>query len=100
MSKAGKSIIAGLEQALAYANGEKAGTVTHEIARVPVEIDVAAIRKELGLSQPAFASQFGFTVNAIRNWEQGRRQPDVAARAYLTVIAKKPDEVREALVAA
>jgi putative transcriptional regulator len=33
----------------------------------------------------------------LQDWEQGRRRPDRAARAYLKVIAKKPKAVEEAL---
>lgn len=90
-------LLAGLEQAPAYANGDKTGAVTHDIAQVSDAVDVAAIRKALGPSQPAFASRYGFTVDAVRNWEQGRRQPDVAVRAYLTAIARNPDVVRRML---
>jgi putative transcriptional regulator len=36
-------------------------------------------------------------VSTLRDWEQGRFEPDAAARAYLTVIAREPDIVRRAL---
>ena len=97
MSRAGKSIIKGLEQAVEFAKGNEDGAIVHRVARVPDEVDVAKLRKALELSQAAFASQYGFTIDSVRNWEQGRRKPDLAVRAYLTVIAQKPKEVREAL---
>lgn len=100
MSRAGKSIIRGLEQAVDFAKGNRAGTVTHEVARIPDEVDVAAVRKALGLSQAEFAGRYGFTLDSVRNWEQKRRKPDLAVRAYLTVISRKPDEVRATLTAA
>jgi transcriptional regulator with XRE-family HTH domain len=53
----------------------------------------------MGLSQAKFANQFGFSVDAVRNWEQGRRQPDVAARAFLMVIDREPEAVCRALSA-
>ena len=59
-----------------------------------------AIRRKTGLSQAMFAGRFGFTVAAVRNWEQGRRQPDLAACALLMVIDREPDAVRRALAAA
>ncbi len=93
MSRAGKSVLRGAGQALAYARGEREGFVAH----VPGHVDVKAIRRGLGLSQTRFATEFGFALDAVRNWEQGRRQPDVAARAFLTVIAREPDAVRRAL---
>jgi hypothetical protein len=40
---------------------------------------------------------FGFSLDAVKHWEGGRRQPEVAARAYLTVIAKEPEAVMRAL---
>ncbi len=93
MSKAGRRIIRGATEALTYARGEHDGFVTH----VPDDIDVSAIRRKTGLSQAKFAARFGFAVNAVRNWEQGRRQPDVAARAFLIVIDQEPEAVRRAL---
>jgi putative transcriptional regulator len=93
MSKAGESILRGARQALAYARGEDDESVAH----VPVQVDVKAVRQGLGLSQARFARQFGFALGALRNWEQGRRQPDGCARALLTVIAREPEAVRRAL---
>ena len=95
MSKAGESILRGAREALAYARGERHGFVVH----VPAHVDVKAIRKRLGLSQAKFVAEFGFALDAVKNWEQGRRQPDVAARAFLMVIERKPDAVRRALSA-
>ncbi|ETW98781.1 MAG: hypothetical protein ETSY2_42210 [Candidatus Entotheonella gemina] len=65
-----------------------------EFERVP---DVKAIRKHLNLSQREFARQFHLSLSAIRDWEQGRFQPDQAARTLLKVIARIPDEIRKAL---
>jgi DNA-binding transcriptional regulator YiaG len=64
--------------------------------RVP-ETDLVALRETLGLSQEAFALRFNLDVDAIRNWEQGRRKPDRAAQNYLRVIATSPDAVMNAL---
>ena len=63
-------------------------------------VDVRAIRTGLGLSQADFAKRFGFTTSAVREWEQGRRQPEAAARVLLLVIASKPEVVDEVLAAA
>jgi len=95
MSKVGKSIIRGLEQALAFAEGTaKEGTY---VVHIPPEIDVRAIRGRLGLSQQEFATRFGFSVNTLRHWEQGRRVPEGPTRAYLMVIDREPEAVRKAL---
>jgi putative transcriptional regulator len=93
MSKGGQSILRGAREALAYVQGARAGFVAH----VPEEVDVAAIRKRLGMSQGDFAAQFGFKLDAVQNWEQGRRRPDGAARAFLRVIEREPDAVQRAL---
>jgi putative transcriptional regulator len=93
MSKGGQSILRGAKQALDYARGVREGVVAH----VPEEIDVVAIRKRLGLSQGEFAARFGFKLDAVQNWEQGRRRPDGAARAFLRVIEREPEAVQRAL---
>jgi len=53
----------------------------------------------LRMSQPEFALLFGFNLGTLRQWEQGRRYPDGAARVLLTVISHSPDTVKEALEA-
>jgi putative transcriptional regulator len=56
-----------------------------------------SIRRALGLSQEEFAARYHIPVGTLRDWEQGRFEPDAAARAYLAVIAQEPDVVRRAL---
>jgi putative transcriptional regulator len=63
----------------------------------PEKVDVRAIRERLRLSQSAFAARFGFTTAAVRQWEQGRRQPHGPARVLLTIIDREPNAVRRAL---
>jgi putative transcriptional regulator len=55
------------------------------------------VRRALGLSQEEFAARFRIPVGTLRDWEQGRVEPDQAARAYLMVIARIPDAVHKAL---
>jgi len=93
MSKSGQSILRGARQALAYGSGERDGFVAY----VPEEVNVLAIRTRLGLSQGEFATRFGFKLDALQNWEQGRRRPDAAARAFLRVIDREPEAVLRAL---
>jgi putative transcriptional regulator len=57
------------------------------------------IRRALGLSQEDFAARYQIPLGTLRDWEQGRVEPDQAARAYLKVIAREPETVREALKA-
>ena len=58
------------------------------------------LRWKLGLSQSAFAQTFRIPLGTLRDWEQHRREPDQAARAYLEVIAREPEAVMRALAAA
>ena len=55
------------------------------------------LRRALGLSQEEFASRFHIPLGTLRDWEQGRCEPDQTARAYLTVIAREPEAVQRAL---
>jgi putative transcriptional regulator len=58
---------------------------------------VKVIRRALGLSQEEFAERFQIPLGTLRDWEQSRKDPDAAARAYLVVIARNPEVVTEAL---
>ena len=94
-SALGRRLVSGLNEALAHACG-KLELPSYTI-RVPDHVDVAKLRRRLGLSQSAFARSFGLDVTALHAWEQGRRRPDRAARVLLAVIAKEPQAVLRAL---
>jgi putative transcriptional regulator len=70
-----------------------------DLARMKRTPQAKIIRRALGLSQEDFAARYHIPIGTLRDWEQGRVEPDQAARAYLTVIARKPDVVRDALAA-
>ena len=55
------------------------------------------IRKRLNMTQQQFSQQFELPLGTLRDWEQGTREPDSAAKSYLRVIAKNPQEVIKAL---
>lgn len=93
MSKAGKRLLGAAREMRAIARGEAKPAHIH----VPPDVDVKAIRRGLGLSQDSFASEFCFSVNQIRDWEQNRSRPLDSNRAYLMIIEKHPDEVRKML---
>lgn len=94
MSKIGESIIRGMEEAAAFAEGKKAeGAVVH----IPEEINVRRIRKKLNMTQKTFSNYFGVPVKTIQDWEQGRRVPTGASKNFLLVIDQEPDAVRRAL---
>lgn len=90
-----ESIAAGLRDAVAHARGEKNQGRSRRV-RV-ADVDVATVRGKLGLSQDDFAVAFGVSVGTVRNWEQGRRQPEGPARVLLRVIDKAPRTVMDAL---
>jgi putative transcriptional regulator len=94
--KAFDQILAGLQDGIAFAQGDKSRGVEH-LVRVPAKIDVRAIRKKFGLSQKKFADRFGFDPRALQEWEQGRRRPDRAARILFRVIERAPKAVERAL---
>ena len=93
----GDELIASLSEGMAILRGEVQPARFHP---APAAVDVRAIRKRLGHSQSEFARQFGFGVATVRDWEQGRYQPDQAARSYLLVIEREPEIVARALQAA
>ncbi len=96
MGSFGQDLIAAMAEAAAHARG------TGDVARVhTIDVpDVRAIREELGLSQQAFASAYRIPLATLKGWEQGRRQPDATASAYLSVIARLPQQARDVLRAA
>ena len=88
-------VMAGLEDARAYLDGERSGFAVHEV-KVP-EPDVAAIRGKTGLSQSTFAKSIGVSLGTLKNWEQGRRRPEGPARVLLALLEKRPSIVQEEL---
>jgi putative transcriptional regulator len=91
--KAFDKIAAGLTEALEVARGNAKPSKLH----VPPEINVRSIRQKLDVSQDDFAAEFGFTINQIRDWEQGRTRPLGGNRAYLMIIKRDPKKVLEIL---
>jgi putative transcriptional regulator len=58
---------------------------------------VRILRMALGLTQEQFAEAYGIPVATLRDWEQGRREPDQASKTLLKLIERMPHEIREAL---
>jgi putative transcriptional regulator len=96
MSKLSKSLLTGAKQALAHARGKKSKAKVHKVI-VPDHVNVKAIRLKLHLTRQEFAYRFGFSIRTLEKWEQGTREPDGAARAYLVVIDKNHKAVELAL---
>lgn len=93
MTTAFSKILAGLEDALAHAEGNDAKAQLRTLHK----IDVKKIREKTGLSQPKFAALFMIPVGTLRNWEQGRRRPEGPAAALLHIIDKEPQTAVRAL---
>ena len=83
----------GLNGVEAFLAGEQEGFKAH----VPQKVDVKAIRDRLGMTQARFSNTFGFSLDAVKHWEGGRRTPEAPARTLLTVIDKNPAAVLTAL---
>jgi putative transcriptional regulator len=58
---------------------------------------VKIIRRALELTQEEFAARYHIPLGTLRDWEQGRTEPDQPAKAYLTLIARDPDHVNRTL---
>src|SRR5260370_36015546 len=83
----------GLNDVEAFLAGEEEGFKAHVLQ----EVDVKAIRDRLGMTQARFSNTFGFSLDAIKHWEGGRRTPEAPARTLLTVIDKNPAAVLTAV---
>ena len=70
-----------------------------DLARMKRVPRIKTLRRALGLTQEEFAARYHIPLGTLRDWEQGRCEPDQPARAYLTVIAHDPEGVRKALQA-
>jgi putative transcriptional regulator len=88
-----KDMMDGLDEVEVFLAGKTAG---YKVS-LPVEVDVKEIRKRLKMTQARFSSTFGFSLDAVKHWEGGRRTPESSARAFLTVIARNPSAVIAAL---
>ena len=80
----GEELISAVEEAL---SDKESGRV------VRPDVDVAAIRKKLKLTQKQFAKEYHINLETLRNWEQHKRALDTTSLAYLTCIAKRPNMI-------
>lgn len=84
-------IMEGIEDATAFVQGKRSG------ARLVAGPDIKALRKRIRMTQAVFAKTYCLPLGTVKDWEQGRRQPDAPARALLAVIEKNPEAVQRAL---
>ena len=83
----------GLDEVDTFLAGESVG---YKVT-LPAEVDVKSIRKRLKTTESRFSYTFGFSFDAVKHWEGGRRTPEASARALLTVIARNLHAVISAL---
>jgi putative transcriptional regulator len=95
-SKMGKRLIAAMKEVVDHVEGRTALPMRY--VEVPEDVDVRAIRAKLGLSQAEFSRRYAVSPRSLQEWEQGRRRPESAVRAYLTVIDRNPEAVENALL--
>ncbi len=97
-TKLGRVLVSSARQIARHMRGEI--ELPMKIVRVVPDVDVRAIRERQGLTREQFAERYGLQVRAVQEWEQGRRKPEPAVRAYMLVIKNQPAAVRRALAAA
>ncbi len=81
----------------ALSDADARPTTRRTLERFRPVVRVRDLRHKLGMTQRQFAQTFGFSLGAVRDWEQMRSRPDAGTRALLRVIAFDPDTVRRAL---
>ncbi|MBI5941880.1 MAG: transcriptional regulator [Caulobacterales bacterium] len=83
--------------AAALADPDAQPLTAEDMARMKPIPRVSIIRRAMRLTQEEFSQRFRIPLGTLRDWEQGRKEPDAATRAYLIVIARNPTAVEEAL---
>lgn len=79
-------IMEGLEEALAYEKGTARAATFARKRKLP-EIDVFEVRKQLEMSQKAFAAILGVSTRTVEAWETGRSNPSPTARNLIYLIS-------------
>ena len=87
---------AAIEQA-ARADRDAQPLTESDIKRMRRTPQAKIIRRALDLTQEEFAARYRIPLGTLRDWEQGRAEPDQPTRAYLTLIARDPDHVNRIL---
>jgi putative transcriptional regulator len=83
--------------AAAMADPDARPMAPEEMAKAKRVPRVRTLRRALGLTQEEFSARYRIPLATLRDWEQGRTEPDQPARAYLKAIASNPDGVWKSL---
>lgn len=86
-----EELVASIQEAGAIRRGEKPAPRVTRMATV----DVAAVRRKMGMTQQRFAAMMWVPLGTLRNWEQGRRQPDGAHALLMMIAAMYPEVVTQ-----
>jgi len=69
-----------------------------ELERAPKVPRVKSMRRALGLTQEQFSARYGIPLGTLRDWEQGVKEPDTAAKSYLRCIMGDAEGVARAFI--
>jgi putative transcriptional regulator len=81
----------------ARADSDAQPLTRRDLKRMTQTPQAKIIRRALGLTQEEFAAHYHIPLGTLRDWEQGRAEPDQATQAYLKVIAREPERVERLL---
>ena len=81
----------------ARSDGDAKPLTETDLRRMKRTPQAKIIRRALELTQEEFAARYHIPLGTLRDWEQGRAEPDQLTRAYLTLIARDPDHVSRTL---
>ena len=82
----GQEILQGIRDIKAGRVGRRYAIGSYPIVRV---------REKSGLSQAKFAALLGVSVRTLQDWEQGRREPNAAAKTLIKVAELRPEILRK-----
>lgn len=86
-------LIGSIKEARDIADGKKKASRRFTVTA----LDIKALRQKLKLSQLQFAATIGISVATLRNWEQGRTNPEGPARVLIIAIKNDPRSVIKAI---
>jgi putative transcriptional regulator len=88
-----RSLTAAAVEQAARADRDAQPLTEADLKRMKRTPQAKIIRRALELTQEEFAARYHIPLGTLRDWEQGRAEPDQPTRAYLTLIARDPDRV-------
>ena len=84
-------------EAAARADSDAKPLTPDDLKRMKRTPQAKVIRRALALTQEEFAVRYHIPLGTLRDWEQGRAEPDQPTQAYLKVIARDPERVERVL---